>query len=101
MVFGSVEILDWAPGFAMPVAFICAVILSYQLNKRFTWKPEIPRSSHFRLYLVISILGAATNYLLFILIVKWLNLSYIAAVLAVTLVMPVQNFALNEKFNFK
>lgn len=85
----------------MPVGFITAVIISYQLNKRFTWKPNTSHSSHFRLYVLISIFGAITNYLLFILIVQWLELSYIVAVLAVTIVIPVQNFALNEKFNFK
>ena len=89
------------PAFALPLGFVAAVIISYQLNKKFTWKPETPRSKHFQLYLLISVFGALTNYLLYALIVQLLNLSYIFAILAVTVIIPIQNFALNEKFNFK
>lgn len=101
LVISLVETGMLGAALSMPIGFIAAVVLSYQLNKRFTWKPNTSRSSHFRLYVLISVFGAVTNYLLFILIVQWLELSYIVAVLAVTIVIPVQNFALNEKFNFK
>lgn len=53
------------------------------------------------MFLVISIFGAMTNYLLYVLIVQWLQLSYLFALVAVTAIIPVQNFTLNEKFNFK
>ena len=88
-------------GLALPLGFIAAVIISYQLNKQFTWKPETSRNRHFQLYLLISLFGALTNYLLYALIVKLLEQSYLYAVLAVTLIIPVQNFLLNERFNFK
>ena len=89
------------PAFAMVVGFLSAVVISYQLNKRFTWKPEISKSRHFHMFLVISIFGAMTNYFLYFLIVQWLQLSYLYALVAITAIIPVQNFALNEKFNFK
>ena len=89
------------PAFALPVGFVAAVIISYQLNKKFTWKPDTPRNRHFQLYLLISVFGALTNYLLYALIVQLLEQSYLYAVLAVTIIIPVQNFLLNEKFNFK
>ena len=89
------------PAFALPLGFVAAVIISYQLNKHFTWKPDTPRSKHFQLYLLISVFGALTNYLLYALIVQLLEQSYLYAVLAVTFIIPVQNFLLNEKFNFK
>jgi putative flippase GtrA len=89
------------PAFALPLGFVAAVIISYQLNKHFTWKPDTPRSRHFQLYLLISVFGAVTNYLLYALIVQLLEQSYLYAVLAVTFIIPVQNFLLNEKFNFK
>jgi len=89
------------PAYSLPLGFIAAVYISYQLNKKFTWKPETPSSRHFQLYLLISILGALTNYLAYALVVQLLEQSYIYAVLAVTVIIPVQNFALNEKFNFK
>ena len=89
------------PAFALPVGFVSAVIISYQLNKKFTWKPDTARSRHFQLYLLISVFGAVTNYLLYALLVQWLNQSYFYAILAVTIIIPVQNFLLNEKFNFK
>jgi putative flippase GtrA len=89
------------PSFALPLGFVAAVMISYQLNKKFTWKPETPRNRHFQLYLLISILGALTNYLLYALIVQLLEQSYLYAILAVTFIIPVQNFLLNEKFNFK
>ena len=89
------------PAFALPLGFVAAVVVSYQLNKKFTWKPDTPRSSHFQLYLLISVLGALTNYLLYALIVQLFEQSYLYAVLAVTFIIPVQNFLLNEKFNFK
>jgi putative flippase GtrA len=89
------------PAFAMVIGFLSAVVISYQLNRRFTWKPDTPRSRHFHMFLVISIFGAGTNYFLYVLIVQWLQLSYLFALVAVTAIIPVQNFVLNEKFNFK
>ena len=89
------------PAYALPLSFIAAVIISYYLNKKFTWKPKSPRSRHFQLYLLISVFGALTNYLLYALIVQLLEQSYLYAVLAVTFIIPVQNFLLNEKLNFK
>jgi len=89
------------PSFALPLGFVAAVIISYQLNKHYTWNPETPRSRHFQLYLLISVFGALTNYLLYALVVQWLELSYIYAIMAVTIIIPIQNFLLNEKFNFK
>ena len=89
------------PAFAMVIGFLSAVVISYKLNKRFTWKPNTPKSRHFHMFLVISIFGAMTNYLLYVLIVQWLQLSYLFALVAVTAIIPVQNFTLNEKFNFK
>lgn len=87
--------------FALPAGFIAAVLISYQLNKHFTWKPEASCIAHFRLYLLISIVGALTNYLLYVLIVQVLEQNYVFAILAVTVIIPLQNFLLNEKFNFK
>lgn len=87
--------------FALPIGFVAAVIISYQLNKKFTWKPDSPRNKHFQLYLLISIFGALTNYLLYASIVQLLGQSYLYAIVAVTFVIPLQNFLLNEKFNFK
>ncbi len=89
------------PAYALPLGFVAAVIISYQLNKHFTWKPEKSKNRHFQLYLLISVFGALTNYLLYALIVQWLGFSYIFTILAVTIIIPVQNFVLNEKFNFK
>jgi len=89
------------PGFALPLGFVAAVVISYQLNRRFTWKPDTPRSRHFHLYVAISLFGALTNYVLYALIVRTLGQNYLYAILAVTVVIPVQNFLLNEKFNFK
>jgi putative flippase GtrA len=96
-----VETLLVNPAFALPLGFIAAVVSSYQLNKKFTWKPETVRNRHFQLYLLISVVGALTNYLLYALFVQWLNLSYIYAMFAVTIIIPIQNFLLNEKYNFK
>ena len=89
------------PAIALPLGFVAAVIVSYQLNKKFTWKPDVPRNRHFQLYLLISVFGALTNYFLYALIVQLLEQSYLYEVLAVTFIIPVQNFVLNEKFNFK
>ena len=89
------------PVYALPFGFIAAVIISYYLNKKFTWKPDTPQRRHFRLYLLISVFGALTNYLLYALIVQLMGQSYLFAILAVTFIIPVQNFLLNEKFNFK
>ncbi len=89
------------PAIALPLGFVAAVIISYQLNKKFTWKPDTPRNRHFQLYLLISVLGALTNYLLYALIVQVLEQNYLYAVLAVTVIIPIQNFMLNEMFNFK
>ena len=89
------------PAFALPLGFVAAVIISYHLNKKFTWKPDTPRNRHFQLYLLISVLGALTNYLLYALIVQVLEQNYLYAVLAVTVIIPIQNFMLNEMFNFK
>jgi putative flippase GtrA len=99
ITFVESEVLK--PAFALPLGFVAAVIISYQLNRRFTWKPDTPRSRHFQLYLLISVFGALTNYLLYALTVQLLEQSYLFAVLAVTFIIPVQNFLLNEKFNFK
>jgi len=90
-----------APAVALPIGFVAAVIISYHFNKHFTWKPQTTRSSHFQLYLLISLFGALTNFLLYTLVVQLLAKSYLYAVLAVTFIIPVQNFLLNEKFNFK
>ena len=96
-----IETGTFEPGLALPLGFIAAVIISYQLNRRFTWKPENPRGKHFQLYLFISVFGALTNFLLYALIVQLLEQNYFYAIIAVTIIIPVQNFLLNEWFNFK
>jgi len=50
---------------------------------------------------LISVFGALTNYLLYAFIVQLMEQNYLVAILAVTLIIPVQNFLLNEKYNFK
>lgn len=101
LVFCSVELDVLNPSLAMPLAFVSAVVISYQLNRRFTWNVTEPRGKHFQLYFIISVLGAITNYLLFLIIVQLFQASYTFAVIAVTVVIPVQNFVLNDNFNFK
>ena len=89
------------PALALPTGFVAAVIISYQLNKKLTWKPDTPHNRHFQLYLLISLFGALTNYLVYAFIVQFMGNNYIYAVLAVTIIIPVQNFFLNERYNFK
>lgn len=51
--------------------------------------------------MTFAVFGALTNYLLYASVVQLPGQSYIYAIVAVTLIIPLQNFLLNEKFNFK
>lgn len=96
-----VELLEFNPIIASTVGFILAVIISYFLNYRFTFRVHGGHFHHFPRYAVVCIVGFSLNTGIMFLTVNILKWWYVAGQICTLLVVPVSNFTLNKFWTFK
>ncbi|TKC14732.1 GtrA family protein [Robertmurraya kyonggiensis] len=99
-VFLFVEIFDNEPVLASAISFIIMTVISFFLNKRFTFGSDFSYDKLLR-FLVVSAIGFTLNFVIMYLIVNVFSLHYAIGELATTLVIPIINFILNNYWTFK
>jgi len=98
---GLIEVLGATPLQACIPAFVIAMLVSYALNRAWTFSAsgrhciELPR------YASISLLGLSLNVLITYVAVNILHWWYVSALALIVLVVPVMTFCLNRRWTFK
>ena len=96
-----VELFNFPPIPASILGFVLAVVVSYILNHRFTFKTQGNHSVYFPRYLLVCIVGLSLNTGIMYLTVQVLEWWYLAGQLCALSVVPVSNFTLNRFWAFK
>jgi putative flippase GtrA len=99
--------LDVLPSRA--VSFTCATLVTWWLNRTFTFSRQAGRESHTRkreyiFYLTVQMVGAALNFLVFLALIEWqpmLRQMPVIPLAGGALVALVFNFTMSCKFVFK
>ena len=99
-IFILVEFFHQEPVFSSAVAFILMTIISYFLNKRFTFNGHSSRRTFMR-YLTVSSLGFILNSTIMYVVVHIYSFHYSVGEIVTTLVIPIINFILNNFWTFK
>lgn len=99
-VFLFVEIFDKEPVFASAISFVIMTVISFFLNKRFTFGGDFSYDKLLR-FLAVAAIGFTLNFVIMYLIVNVFSLHYAIGEIATTLVIPVINFILNNYWTFK
>jgi len=96
-----VEVFKQNPVYSSAFGFSLVVVISYLLNKHWTFKIVSKEKSYrFLKYLVVSGLGFAINVSIMYYSVNIAHWSYILGQSIVTVVIPVSNFTLNKFWTF-
>jgi len=98
--------LDVLP--ARVVSFACATLVTWLLNRKFTFFQQASRERQARkkeyfLYLTVQVVGAALNFVIFLALIEWnpaLRQIPIIPLAAGAVVALVFNFAMSRKFVF-
>lgn len=99
-IFILVEFFHQEPVLSSAFAFILMTIISYFLNRRFTFNGDSSRRT-FMKYLTVSSLGFVLNSTIMYSIVHIYSLHYSVGEIVTTLVIPIINFILNNYWTFK
>jgi len=98
-VFVLVEFIKYDPLYASALSFIFMTLISYLLNRRFTFGSTFSTKTLLR-FLAVSLIGFILNFIIMFFIIKGLSLHYFFGELVTTLVIPVINFLLNNYWTF-
>ncbi|WP_338449488.1 GtrA family protein [Niallia oryzisoli] len=99
-VFVLVEWFIYDPLYASALSFIFMTLISYLLNRKFTFGSTLSTKTLLR-FLVVSLIGFIINFIIMYLIVKVFDLHYYLGELVTTLIIPVINFILNNYWTFR
>lgn len=100
VLFFVVEVLKADVVFGATLGFFSALVTSYVLNYRWTFKAGICHKQAFLRYVFLCISGLGVNVFLVTFIVCWLGWWYMAAQLSVIFVVPLINFFINRSWTF-
>lgn len=96
-----VEMWHMNPIVASIVGFIVVLIISYLLNR--WWTFETRQSGYvkqFVKYVIVSCAGMVINTLIMYVTVEWISISYIIGQLISTVVVPIHNYIWNRRWTF-
>lgn len=96
-----VELIKFTPILASTIGFILAVIVSYFLNYRFTFRAQGAHTNYFPKYVLVCIIGFILNTGIMYLTIEILNWWYVAGQICTLMVVPISNFTLNRFWAFK
>ncbi|PZE20808.1 GtrA family protein [Paenibacillus xerothermodurans] len=96
-----VELCYLDPVLSSALGFGIVVIVSYYLNKTWTFQSNNRVVNEFVKYLVTSCIGLLLNVLIMHVSISIFNLGYLLSQLIVTMVIPITNFVLNNAWTFK
>ncbi|WP_456275227.1 GtrA family protein [Bacillus sp. AK128] len=99
-VFILVEGLYLNPVHGAALSFVIMTIVSFLLNKRFTFGGLFTKTQLIRFF-TVSMIGFILNYLIMYTVVNILSLHYFIGELTTVLIIPILNFTLNYMWTFK
>lgn len=97
----SVELAGLSATSGAIIGFISALLVSFLLNYKWTFKSCKPYISSFWRYFVVSISGLMLNTLMVNGLVKYFGLWYFTAQLSIIWVVPISNYLLNKYWSFE
>jgi len=80
--------------------FIGSLIVSYTLNKNYTFKSDKKISTSLTLYLFVTLFGLALNVSIMHLGVKIFEINHLIVFLVVTIIVATNNYLLSKKIVF-
>lgn len=87
--------------YSAAIAYICAIVPHYTLNKYWNFKNRSKRVfSQFGLFVLFSLIGLGFNQIILISLVEFLGLWYIFAKVVAVLIVLMYNFLINKKITF-
>ena len=96
-----VEIINLDPVLSSSIGFILTIIVSFILNKKFTFKVKTRSNSIlFIKYTIVSFTGFFINSLIMYSTVHLLSIHYSIGQAIVVIVLPISNFLLNNYWTF-
>jgi putative flippase GtrA len=97
-----VEVFHIEPVLSSSIGFIVTVIVSFYLNRRFTFRTTSSKTTvAFIKYTVVSCLGFILNSVIMYGSVHILSLHYSIAQVIVVVLLPISNFLLNNFWTFR
>lgn len=89
-----------SPEFATLWAFFASLLVSYFLNRHYTFHCQQLWWQTFPRYLFVTLVGLGLNVSLMYFFVSVLEISYLWGFVVVTLLVPISNFFLNRYWTF-
>jgi putative flippase GtrA len=83
------------------VGFLCALAVSFALNRTWVFGSSVAVAPGFARYTVVSVLGFVLNVAIMATVTRVLALDYRIGLLLVVLIIPVTNFTLNARWTFR
>ncbi len=99
-VFILVELFHQDPLVGSSLAYLIMTLISFFLNKTFTFGSDFSHQKLLR-FLIVSAIGFILNFSIMFLIVNVLSFHYAIGELVTILVIPITNFLLNNYWTFK
>jgi putative flippase GtrA len=96
-----VEAFHQEPVFSSTVGFMVALVISYFLNRNWTFQTNLGHSYALTRYVIVSFLGLLLNSGIMYLTVNILGWWYLFGQLTVILLVPASNFWLNSSWSFR
>ena len=87
--------------FSSTFGFIVVLIISYFLNKHWTFQSSEQGIQEFTKYSIVSLIGLLLNTIVMYLSIYVFGFNYIIGQFLVVLIVPVSNFCLNNIWAFK
>lgn len=92
-----------SPILASSLGFIVVLLISYQLNKYWTFNQQKTqdKSTQFLKYSVVSGCGLILNTSVMYVSIEWLHLHYVIGQALVIVVVPIFNYIFNRNWTFR
>ncbi|WP_309245260.1 GtrA family protein [Clostridium estertheticum] len=103
--FGSlillVEFANLDPVLGSALGFLLVLVISYILNRTWTFQSKSRNVRQFLIYSIVSMIGIGLNSAILFISVHILKWNYLYGQCLVVLVVPVSNYLLNSLWTFR
>lgn len=100
VLVGSVELLGWSSVLGSGIGFLMGAIVNYLLNRRFTFRSDVPHTTAVARFVVVLSVGLTLNLALMYLFTHRLGLPYLIAQVLTTGLVLFWHFAGNALWSF-
>ena len=101
LLIGLVEYLQLEPVYANLFAFAAAFVTSYLGHYYWTYRSTEPHRNTAIKFAVTAISGLLANYVIFLVMIDWLDFHYLWAFAAVLVMIPAGTYLLHKTWAFK